>query len=92
MNSTKICPICKAEKAENPRYPNYVCRNCAFEAADELGDGLVITNAGTGDGIAITSKVTGQERNSRDCFVRGVHCFVRQAHLGGVVIQVYSEN
>ncbi len=89
MKSTMFCPICKAEKAENPRYPNYVCHICALDVSDELGRLLKIVNTNIGDGISVTCGETGEERSSRECFVRGVRCFVKQAHLGGVVIQTF---
>lgn len=43
------------------------------------------------DGIVITYADTGEERESRECFVQGVRCWASQAHFGGVVIQPFDE-
>lgn len=86
------CPVCGTDKRENKRYPRYLCRECASKVADETGRRLEITNANSADGIRIVYANTNEERISRECFVLGVRCWAREAHMGGVVIQAYDHD
>ena len=85
------CPICGTPQKANPRYPHYVCRECAADVRDEEGAALAIDNANSVDGISVTYRASGEERESRVCFIRGFRCVARQAHFGGVVLQVADE-
>jgi hypothetical protein len=85
------CPVCGAEKRENKRYPRYLCRACAAKVEDESGRRLEITNANSEDGIRVAYADTGEERISRECFVQGIRCWAREAHMGGVVVQAYDD-
>jgi hypothetical protein len=90
-DATLHCPICRAEKRENKRYPRYVCSACAAKVEDEAGRRLEITNANSGDGIRIVYAATGEVRSSRECFVQSIRCWAQEAHFGGVVIQPCDE-
>ncbi|HEX8466102.1 MAG TPA: hypothetical protein VF627_15930 [Abditibacterium sp.] len=85
------CPICQTPKPEDKRYPDYVCNLCNSQIEDEVGRALSITNKDAWDGLVITYAETGEERESRECYVQGVRCWASQAHLGGVVIQPFDE-
>ena len=88
---TLHCPVCGIEKRENKRYPFYVCGACCANILDESGRRLVIANSNEGDGITITYADTEEKRESRECMVQGIRCYAREAHFGGVVIQVFDE-
>ncbi|MEI7851298.1 MAG: hypothetical protein WCH86_05655 [Kiritimatiellales bacterium] len=87
MNDSQQCPICKTEVKSNPRYPTYLCADCATKVSDEKGRKLTISNASTPDGIEVMISDTGEIRESRECYVDGIKCRASESRFGGVVIQ-----
>jgi hypothetical protein len=86
--ATQLCPICSAPVSPNPRYPRYVCRDCVPRASSFDGRPVRFGNSGTGDGVE-ARYVDGDELyESRQCLIDGVRCWAREAHFGGVVIQI----
>lgn len=81
----QACPICGVSQRSNPRYPRYLCHECAEQAVDEAGRLLRFTGLGCGFQAAYAD--TGELRDSHVCFVRGVRCWANEAHFGGIVIQ-----
>lgn len=85
--SVQTCPVCGEATAVNPRYPDYVCKQCASLAVDEVGRELAFFNTCASGGFIAKYVDTGEERNSSDCFVKGMACTAREARFGGIVIQ-----
>jgi hypothetical protein len=83
--SQQSCPICGVIQRANPRYPRYLCRECADQAVDETGRRLHFTSLGCGFQASYAD--TDELRDSHVCFVRGVRCWADEAHFGGIVIQ-----
>ena len=79
------CPVCSAEVPWYPRYPRYVCRACDALAGAE--DGRLVRFY---DEPVFAGRYadTGEPYASDVCFIRGVRCRARPAHLGGVVIEL----
>ena len=88
----QLCPICGRAIQPNPRYPDYVCDECALRATDEENRPLRFYNESLSGGFAARYADTGEERCSHVCFIDGVRCWADEAHLGGIVIQVASES
>jgi hypothetical protein len=86
---SQLCPICGSIQRQNPRYPHYLCRDCAAQASDEAGRLLEFTGLGCGFRAAYAD--SGELRESHVCFVRGVRCWADEAHFGGIVIQPQDE-
>ncbi len=84
------CPICGAGQPEDPRYPNYLCRDCVGRAVDEEGRPLDFANAGLGGGFVASYRGVGKTRDSHLCFVDGVTCWADEARFGGIVVQPYG--
>ena len=81
------CPICLIEVAPSPRYPRYVCVDCAERAADEDGRLLEFYNESFSGGFIAKYSDTGEARDSHVCFIDDVKCWADEAHFGGIVIQ-----
>ena len=75
---TQACPLCAGQVREDRRYPRYVCREC-------LKGGVLV------DGTGVSLQQMGRtvlEVSSIKCTVNGIACEAREAHFGGVVVQV----
>lgn len=81
------CPICHTLVADNPRYPKYLCRNCAARAADIDGRPLVLRDVGPQGLYSASYAETRAPYDSNEVYVDGVPCWAREAHFGGIVIQ-----
>ena len=64
-------PICFEEVAPLPRYPHYICVNCARKAVDEHGRSLMFHNESISGGFIAKYSDTGEERDSHICFIDG---------------------
>ncbi|MGZ8310430.1 MAG: hypothetical protein ACXWUP_10645 [Allosphingosinicella sp.] len=83
----QACPICAAELAENPRYPNHLCRACAGRATAADGRPLAFSNTSIGGGFTARFADSGEAYpGGHDCFVDGVRCRADEAYFGGIVI------
>ena len=69
------CPVCQIETKPNPRYPNYICRDC-------LAGGVLV-----GGAQVPLSELDVYSTDFVECEVAGVPCRAREAHLGGIVVQ-----
>ncbi len=85
---THTCPICKTTLKVVPRYPNYVCRECAARATDKEGRKLRFGNAGPDGGFMAAYADTDAMYNSHDCYIDGIPCHADEARFGGIVIEV----
>lgn len=85
------CPICLLEVAPSPRYPRYVCANCAARAADENGRPLEFSNESFSGGFIARYADTGEGLDGHICFIDGVRCWADEARFGGIVIQPVDE-
>ena len=83
----QICPICSRQVQGNPRYPRYLCMNCANRAVAPDGRGLEFFNIGLSGGYAARYADTGADYPSHDCQVDGILCYADEARFGGIVIQ-----
>lgn len=87
----QICPICTTDVRENSRYPDYLCRNCAARVTDADGRAVKYMNTSPGTPNIIESLTAsyadGTPYMSQICFVDGVRCHAREAHMGGIVVR-----
>jgi len=81
------CPICDCDVRVNPRYPRYLCRDCASEAASEDGRRLAFANTDFSGGFEAWYTDTKEPYKSNLCYVRGCRCWAKEARFGGIVIQ-----
>lgn len=72
----QYCPICNAATKYNPRYPNYVCNTCLAEGATIAGNLVPVSEID----IFFKPEIL--------CIVKDIKCKAREAHFGGVVVQV----
>lgn len=84
--TSQYCPICKNPVPVSARYPRAVCEDCAAQATDETGKGVVFSQEGLGGGVHGKYRGSGEEYTAQECYIRGVRCRVEEGHLGGVVI------
>lgn len=87
MAETQRCPICLAEVAWYPRYPQYVCRSCFDKAADDAGRPLKFFNESLSGGFLAFYADTNEKRESHICYIDGVKCWADEHYFGGIVIQ-----
>ena len=88
----QYCPICRVKVAQSPRYPRYLCNNCAAKAADENGRRLKFYNESFSGGFIAEYADSGEARDSHICFIDGVKCWADEAHMGGIVIQPVGDS
>ena len=80
------------EVALSPRYPRYICPDCAHRAADEEGRSVEFYNESFSGGFMAKYADTGEKRESHICFIDGVKCRADEARFGGIVIQVMDDS
>lgn len=85
--SGQTCPICSAQVAPNPRYPRYLCRDCATRASAPDGRRLALFNTDFGGGFAARYADTDEPYPDHLCIVDGVRCRADEARFGGIVIE-----
>ena len=81
------CPICRAAVRAYPRYPRYVCRECAERVRSADGRPLEFFNRDASGGFIARYADTGRPYGNHECFIDGVLCYADEAKLGGIVIQ-----
>ncbi len=86
-NTPQRCPICSTEVESHPRYPRYVCRDCARRVRSADGRPLEFFNRDLSGGFAARYADTGAPYRSHECLIDGVECYADEARLGGIVIQ-----
>ncbi len=96
MNETKQCPICSKTIPLVPRYPHYVCQECASRATSADGRPLKFYNeTPLGGGIlafyADTKEPYHPGHSNIPCWIDGISCIAAEARFGGIVIQVLVE-
>ena len=84
----QLCPICGCEVSSNPRYPRYVCRDCASRASASDGKRLQFGQSGPTGELEARYAETGAPYPRHDCWIDGQPCRAIVAHFGGIVIQV----
>ena len=84
--SDQTCPLCAAEVYPSPRYPAYLCRDCARQAKSADGRPLRFTNESFSGGFIAYYADTGEEHPGHDCYVDGIKCRADEAHMGGIVV------
>lgn len=91
---TAPCPICQKDLFYNPRYPNEICKSCVGRATDGHGRYLKFYNRSISEGcIAFYADTDGKEEyKSFICYVSKQKCKAKEAHFGGIVIEVLKRN
>ncbi|MCA1801672.1 MAG: ADP-ribosylglycohydrolase family protein [Rhodothermaceae bacterium] len=84
---THHCPICNTALGPVPRYPRYVCRECAARAADQKGRKLTFSNVDMSGGYRAEYADTGAAYDSHVCYIDGIECRAGEARFGGIVIE-----
>jgi DNA-directed RNA polymerase subunit RPC12/RpoP len=92
----QLCPICGKQVKSIPRYPKYICADCARNVADAKGRKVALSsvdidfkddafNVNEGFyGFYVDSK---EEYRSHICYIQGVKCRADLARFGGIVIE-----
>ena len=81
------CPICGCEVHGIPRYPRYLCPDCASETTSEEGRRLTFSNDDLTGGYKAWYVDSREPYQSHTCFVRGHRCWADEARFGGIVIE-----
>ncbi|MCK8783850.1 hypothetical protein M0638_05580 [Roseomonas sp. NAR14] len=85
--TSQPCPICGRAVAASPRYPRYLCRDCAGRACTADGRKLEFFNAAASGGYMARHADDGTDHPSHECYVDGRRCHADEARFGGIVIQ-----
>jgi hypothetical protein len=83
----QACPICHRSVQSFPRYPRYLCLECAARATSKDGRPLKFSNIDMTGGFIAQYADTGESYPGHDCYVDGIHCHADEGHFGGIVIQ-----
>ncbi len=83
----QTCPICGIEVRANPRYPRYLCRDCAARAVAPDGRALRFCNADIGGGYLAFYADSEEPYPSHACVVDGIAYRADEARFGGIVIE-----
>jgi hypothetical protein len=86
------CPICGKAGERSPRYPRYICVECSHRAVDENGRALKFSNVAVSGGFIAWYVDNGEVRDSHICYVDGVKCYADEAHMGGIVVSIASDD
>jgi hypothetical protein len=87
---TQQCPICSKPVKPYPRYPHYLCRECAAKATSPDGRALRFSNEDASGGFVAEYADTGEPYLGHECFVNGVKCYADEARFGGIVIEAMA--
>lgn len=82
------CPICSVPLPLVPRYPRYVCEDCASKVVAADGRQLEFSNVGFSGGFEACYADTGEPYASHACWIDGIPCTADEARFGGIVIEV----
>jgi hypothetical protein len=85
------CPICEVAGEYSPRYPHCICVECAHRAVDENGRRLKFSNVALSGGFEARYVDTDEIKDSHICYVDGIRCFADEAHMGGIVVSIDSD-
>jgi len=91
VNENYHCPICGKAGERSPRYPRYICVECAGRATDKDGRPLRFTNVSVSGGYEASYRDSGEPYESHICYVDGRKCRADEAHMGGIVVSIYDE-
>lgn len=91
VNGVYHCPICGVAGEPSPRYPRYICVNCAKRATSESGRPLKFFNESMSGGFVSLYADNNEPYNGHVCYVDGRKCFAGEAHMGGIVVSIYDE-
>lgn len=84
---TQPCPICHQAVPWSPRYPRYLCAECARKATSKDGRLLGFGNESFSGGYVAWYKDTDEPYPSHECYVDGIRCHADEHHMGGIVLQ-----
>lgn len=90
------CPVCGQHVSYgNPRYPQHLCGTCYQRTFAADGRAVCFTNVSPADALPGMStrafyRDTAEPYARELCYVDGIACVAREAHLGGVAIQPLS--
>ncbi len=82
----QTCPICQKEVQPSPRYPRYVCAECATLATSADGRKLTFYNQSISGGYEAKYADSGETYDSHDCYIQGIKCHADEHYFGGIVI------
>jgi hypothetical protein len=85
------CPICGRLGEVSPRYPRYICVECAHRAVDENERPLKFSNVALSGGFEARYADTNEISDSHVCYVDGVRCYADEAHMGGIVVSIDNQ-
>ena len=92
---TVTCPVCGGEQPALPRYPGYLCRECAGRASTRDGRRLTLVNTSLAGGFAAryadSGELAEEETLTHLVYVDGIRCRADEARLGGIVVQPAPE-
>ncbi|HET9912724.1 MAG TPA: hypothetical protein VFQ13_12585 [Anaerolineales bacterium] len=88
----QYCPICHKSVVFFPRYPRYLCIECASRATSKEGRLLKFSNIDMTGGFIAQYADTTESYPSHECYVDGVRCHADEGHFGGIVIQPVLES
>jgi hypothetical protein len=69
-----------------------VCGACVQRACDEEGRPLCFYNVSLSGGFVARYADSGADRESHACYINGVRCRADEGHMGGIVVQVATED
>jgi ADP-ribosyl-[dinitrogen reductase] hydrolase len=94
LRETQSCSRCGEQVRFNPRYPKYICTECAsLEKKDENGFVVTFSNVSMSGGLTTTFWENGIvvkkdiDCISQICYINGEKFRATEARFGGVVIQ-----
>lgn len=93
---TVTCPVCGREQPALPRYPGYLCRECAGRASTRDGRRLTLVNTSPAGGFAAryadSGELAEEETVTHLVYVDDIPCRADEARLGGIVVQPAPED
>jgi len=75
----------------SPRYPRYICVECSRRATDKNGRPLRFTNLSLSGGFEAHYRGSNEPYDSHICYVDGRTCWADEAHMDGIVVNIYDE-
>lgn len=87
---THACPICAIALEPMPRYPRYVCEDCAARATTADGRPLAFGNEGLSGGFIAQYADTGEPYDRHACWINDIPCRPGEHRFGGIVIETLA--
>jgi hypothetical protein len=72
----QYCPLCKTIVKSISRYPKYICKEC-------LSEGVIVNEV-----IIPVNDLDFTAIVEISCNVKGKKCKAKEAHFGGIIVQV----